>query len=305
MPVEPADRIGSLIDGRYKITEVMASGSMGAVFKGERVPVGKLVAVKFLHSGFANDAEFQARFERETRVMSKLNHPNCVSVLDFGAWEGAPYLVMDYVDGTTLRARLDKGPIPALQALAIARQVLAGLAHAHQQEVFHRDVKPANIMISEEIGHGERVRILDFGLARLQGNVGRDATQTNMVVGTPNYMAPEQTVPGGSIDARTDLYAVGVVLYEMIVGDRPFIAEDTMQLLGMHRAAPIPRLTDRLPEGTEIPRGLQELIDKAMAKSPDARFQTAIAFAEAIDQVLARRDETEIDVTLPKSNSRE
>jgi serine/threonine-protein kinase len=301
MPVEAADRVGSVIDGRYKILEVMASGAMGSVYKAERVPVGKLVAVKFLHASFASDSEFQTRFDRETRVMSKLNHPNCVSVVDFGVWEGAPYLAMDYVDGITLRKRMDDvGPMPPEKALAIARQIISGLAHAHQQEIFHRDVKPANIMISQEIGHGERVRLLDFGLARLQGNVGRDATQTNMVVGTPNYMAPEQTVPGSTVDARTDLYAVGVIIYEMIVGDRPFIAEDTMQLLGMHRAAPIPRLADRLKEGTEIPRGLQELIDKAMAKSPDARFQTAIAMAEAIDQVLARRDETDIDVTLPK-----
>jgi serine/threonine-protein kinase len=301
---EPVDRIGSLIDGRYKITEVMASGGMGAVFKAERVPIGKLVAIKFLHASFAGDSEFQARFERETRVMSKLNHPNCVSVLDFGAWEGSPYLVMDYVDGTTLRARLDKGPIPALQALAMARQVLAGLAHAHQQEVFHRDVKPANIMISEEIGHGERVRILDFGLARLQGNVGRDATQTNMVVGTPNYMAPEQTVPGSMIDERTDLYAVGVVLFEMVVGERPFNTEDTLQLLGMHRAAPIPRLADRVKPGTDLPIGLQEIIDKAMAKSPKARYQTAIEFANAIDEVTAGKlDPMEIDATLPKMKS--
>src|SRR5215468_2015449 len=168
--IGPDPRIGGIVDERYKVIEAMASGSMGVVYKAERVPVGKLVAIKFLHAPFANDSEFISRFERETRVMSKLNHPNCVSVLDFGVFEEAPYLVMDFVDGTTLR---------------------------------HRDVKPANVMISEEIGHGPRVRILDFGLARLQGNVGRDATQINMVVGTPNYMAPEQTVPGGVIDGRT------------------------------------------------------------------------------------------------------
>ena len=302
MPEAGDERIGDVIDGRYKITAVMAAGSMGSVYKAERVPVGKLVAVKFLHASYANDSEFQARFERETRIMSKLNHPNCVSVLDFGQWEGAPYLVMDYVDGTTLRSIMDKGPLPPNHAMAIARQILSGLAHAHKQEVFHRDVKPANIMISEEIGHGQRVRILDFGLARLQGHVGRDATQTNMVVGTPNYMAPEQTVPGGNVDGRTDLYAVGVVLFEMICGERPFQAEDTLQLLGMHRAAPIPRIADRVKKGIELPKGTQELIDKAMAKSPDTRYQTAIEFAEAIDEVLeGKLDPTMEDVTLPKS----
>src|SRR5688572_12853777 len=290
MPFEAAERIGSLVDGRYKITEVMAAGSMGAVFKAERVPVGKLVAVKFLHASYANDSEFQARFDRETRVMSKLAHPNCVSVVDFGVWEGAPYLVMEYVAGKTLRAMIDdEGGIAPYRALMITKQIAAGLAHAHAQGITHRDVKPANIMITEEIGTGEHVRILDFGLARLRGAVGRDATQSNVVVGTPNYMAPEQTVGGGTIDARTDLYAVGVVLFEMIAGERPFQAEDTLALLGMHRAAPIPRLADRVKSKVELPDGLQEVIETAMAKSPDDRFQSAIELAEAIDEITGSR----------------
>jgi serine/threonine protein kinase len=284
MADEAQERVGDLIDERYKLVDVMASGSMGAVYKAERVPVGKIVAVKFLHASFANDSEFQARFDRETRVMSKLAHPNCVSVVDFGVWKDEPYLVMDFVAGTTLRRREDEGGrIPIQQALGLARQIAAGLAHAHDQGIVHRDIKPANIMITDEIGHGERVRILDFGLARLRGNVGRDATQTNVVVGTPNYMAPEQTVPGGTIDARTDIYAVGVVLFEMIAGERPFRAEDTMQLLGMHRAAPIPKLADRMPADVDLPDGLQDLIDKAMAKSPKDRFQTAMELANALD----------------------
>ncbi|HEY0986389.1 MAG TPA: serine/threonine-protein kinase, partial [Kofleriaceae bacterium] len=293
-------RIGGLVDDRYRVLEAMASGSMGVVYKAERVPVGKLVAIKFLHAPFANDSEFLGRFERETRVMSKLNHPNCVSVVDFGVWEGAPYLVMEYVSGTTLRALIDNGPLPARRALALVRQIAAALAHAHAQGVVHRDVKPANIMISEEIGTGDHVRILDFGLARLRGAVGRDATQSNIVVGTPNYMAPEQTVGGGLIDARTDIYAVGVVLFEMVCGDRPFQAEDTLALLGMHRAAPIPRLADRMPADVALPRGLQELIEKAMAKSPGDRFQSAIELAEAVDEVASARPVSDADdFTLP------
>jgi len=283
--IAPDPRIGGLVDARYKILEAMASGSMGIVYKAERVPVGKLVAIKFLHAPFANDAEFLGRFERETRVMSKLAHPNCVSVVDFGVFEGSPYLVMEYVSGTTLRALIDHGALPPKRALALVRQITAGLAHAHAQGIVHRDVKPANIMISEEIGTGDHVRILDFGLARLRGAVGRDATQTNVVVGTPNYMAPEQTVGGGMIDARTDIYAVGVVLFEMISGDRPFQADDTLALLGMHRAAPIPRLADHVASDVLLPPGLQEVVDKAMAKSPGDRFQSAMELAEAIDEV--------------------
>jgi serine/threonine-protein kinase len=281
---EPDDLIGALVDERYKVLEPMASGSMGVVYKAERVPVGKLVAIKFLHATFAGDSEFQARFERETRVMSKLAHPNCVSVVDFGVWESAPYLVMEYVAGTTLRSIIDQGSLPPQRALGIARQIASGLAHAHTQGIVHRDVKPANIMISDEIGAGEHVRILDFGLARLRGAVGRDATQTNVVVGTPNYMAPEQTVGGGIIDARTDVYAVGIVLFEMICGERPFQAEDTLALLGMHRAAPIPKLVDRVDD-VEIPDGVQAIIERALAKSPEDRFQSAIELAQAIDAV--------------------
>jgi serine/threonine-protein kinase len=290
--IAPDTRVGSLVDERYRVIEAMASGSMGVVYKAERVPVGKLVAIKFLHAPFANDSEFLGRFERETRVMSKLNHPNCVSVVDFGVWDGAPYLVMEYVSGTTLRALIDNGALPPRRALALIRQIAAGLAHAHAQGVVHRDVKPANIMVSEEIGTGDHVRILDFGLARLRGAVGRDATQSNVVVGTPNYMAPEQTVGGGLIDARTDIYAAGVVLFEMVCGERPFQADDTLALLGMHRAAPIPRLVDRMTESAVLPAGLQDVIDQAMAKSPGDRFQSAIELTEAIDGVAAGRPTT-------------
>ena len=289
MAIEPDERIGTLVDGRYKIVEAMAAGSMGIVYKAERIPVGKLVAIKFLHASFANDTEFQTRFERETQVMSKLAHPNCVSVVDFGVWEESPYIVMEYVAGKTLRSIIDIGPLPPIRALGLVRQIAAGLAHAHAQGIVHRDIKPANIMITEEIGTGEHVRILDFGLARLRGAVGRDATQSNVVVGTPNYMAPEQTVGGGIIDARTDIYAVGVVLFEMIVGDRPFQAEDTLALLGMHRAAPIPKLVDRVPDNIDLPEGLQSVVEKAMAKAPSDRYQTAIELAAAIDQIIGVR----------------
>src|SRR6185503_2341893 len=139
-----------LVDDRYRILDAMASCSMGAVYKAERVPVGKIVAIKFLHASFSRDSEFQARFERETRVMSKLSHPNCVSVVDFGVWEDEAYLVMDFVAATTLRALIDKGPVPPPHALALTKQIAAGLAHAHAQEIVHRDIKPANIMITEE-----------------------------------------------------------------------------------------------------------------------------------------------------------
>ncbi len=260
---------------------------MGAVYRAERVPVGKAVAIKFLHASFASDPEFLGRFERETRVMSKLAHPHCVSVLDFGVAGGAPYLVMDYVAGQTLRELLDDGPLAPALALGLMRQILAGLAYAHAQGIVHRDIKPANIMVTEEIGTGAHVRILDFGLARLRGAISSGATQSMIIVGTPSYMAPEQTV-GGTVDGRADIYAAGVVLFEMITGRKPFAAEDAFDLLGMHRGAPIPRLADVMPAGAVIPPGLQAMIDTAMAKAPAARYQSAIEFADAIDADASR-----------------
>ena len=264
----------------------MAAGSMGVVYRAERLPVGKAVAIKFLHSAFASDPEFVGRFERETRVMSKLAHPHCVSVLDFGVDEGAPYLVMDFVSGITLSHILDDGPLEVPRALALIRQILAGLAHAHSQDIVHRDIKPANIMISEEIGTGPHVRILDFGLARLRGAISATATQSHVVVGTPSYMAPEQTV-GSTVDARADVYAAGVVLFEMITGEKPFRAEDTLELLAMHRAAPVPRIVNLAPSAHVLPAGLQEVIDRALSKDPADRFQSAIEFAAAVDDMIA------------------
>ena len=274
---------------------------MGVVYRAERVPVGKPVAIKFLHAAFAGDPEFLGRFERETRVMSKLAHPHCVSVLDFGVTEGAPYLVMDFVAGTTLRAILDDDVLPPARALILMRQILAGLAHAHAQGIVHRDIKPANMMISEEIGTGPHVRILDFGLARLRGAISQHATQSMVVVGTPSYMAPEQTV-GGAVDARADLYAAGVVLFEMITGQKPFAAEDTLDLMAMHRGAPVPRIANLAPFGSVIPPGLQEIVDKALAKDPNDRYQTAIEFAAAVD-ALALETEAAPHVRLRTSSA--
>jgi eukaryotic-like serine/threonine-protein kinase len=286
-PAERDPRIGSVVEGRYRILESMASGSMGVVYRAERVPVGKSVAIKFLHSAFATDPDFVNRFERETRVMSKLAHPHCVSVLDFGVTEGAPYLVMDYVAGTTLRHLIDEhGAMEPFKALQLLRQILAGLAHAHGQDIVHRDIKPANVMITDEVGTGQHVRILDFGLARLRGHLGANATQTHVVVGTPSYMAPEQTV-GAAVDARADIYAAGVVLFEMLTGEKPFAAESTLDLMAMHRGAPVPKLLNMAPPGTVLPDGLQRVVEKALAKDPDDRYQTAIEFAAAIDAMLA------------------
>ncbi len=166
---------------------------MGVVYKGERVQLGRAVAVKFLHPWIAAQKTFLSRFENEARAMSRLLHPHCVSVIDFGV-EGSPYLVMDFVTGRTLRDLMQEGRLSAGRAMRLAQQLLAGLAHAHEQGIVHRDLKPENLILSEEAGLQEHLRILDFGLAKLRDG---PAMTAGMAVGTPSYMSPEQSGADG------------------------------------------------------------------------------------------------------------
>jgi hypothetical protein len=287
---DPDGRIGTVLDGRYRIVEPLSKGGMGVVYRAERIPVGRPVAIKFLHAIFADDPDSRVRFERETRALSKLTHPHCVGIIDFG-FEGQPYLVMDLVAGATLREIIDDGPMQVDDAIALTRQLLAGLAHAHEEGIVHRDVKPANVMVTDEIGTGRHARILDFGLARLREHGAHGAassiTQQSIVVGTPSYMAPEQTL-GSQVDARTDVYAVGILLFEMLTGQRPFAADDTGSLLEMHRKMPPPHLDDVDPTRA-WPSGLDAVIQRALSKDPADRWPSAVAFATALD-VVAKGD---------------
>src|SRR5690349_4347423 len=279
-------RVGNEVQGRYRILSRIADGSMGVVYRAERLQLGRHVAIKFLHASYAADAQFIQRFERETRVMSKLSHPHCVSVIDFGV-EGAPYVVMEYVSGRTLRALLEDGPVTVERALHITRQILGALAHAHSQDIVHRDIKPANIMLTEATGTGDHVRILDFGLATLRGAVSSDLSQSQIVVGTPNYMSPEQSM-ANKVDGRSDLYSTGVVLFELLTGQKPYSADDTFELLTLHRTAPVPKLSEAAPDA-DFPRGLQDVIDRVLAKRPEDRYATAIEMAQALDEATRPR----------------
>ncbi|HVZ71133.1 MAG TPA: protein kinase [Polyangia bacterium] len=277
-PEAPDPRIGSVLQGRYRILSRIASGAMGVVYRGERVQLGRPVAVKFLHPWIASQQAFITRFDTEARAMSRLGHPNCVSVIDFGV-EGAPYLVMDFVTGRTLREAMGGARFPVARALHVVRQLLAGLAHAHAQGIIHRDLKPENLLLSEEAGLVDHLRILDFGLAKLRDG---PAMTAGLAVGTPSYMSPEQTGAEGAIDARTDLYAVGVLLFELLTGRKPFQSENVGELLLMHRERPAPLLRSAAPDAG-FSAALEGVVDKALAKMADQRFQSAAAFGEALD----------------------
>jgi serine/threonine-protein kinase len=254
---------------------------MGVVYRGERLGLGRAVAIKFVWPWIAEDERTRKRFEIEARAMSRLTHPSCVSVIDFGLEEGSrsPYLVMDYATGRTLGAALDAGRLPVGQALHIARQILGGLAHAHGQGIIHRDIKPDNIILSEESGFGAHVRILDFGLAKLKDTSSQ--VTAGFALGTPSYMSPEQTC-GEPVDARSDIYAVGIVLFEMLTGQRPFRAEKALDLLKMHREVAAPALREKASEAT-FSAALETVVARALAKAPDARFASAAEFAAALD----------------------
>jgi eukaryotic-like serine/threonine-protein kinase len=277
-------RIGRVIHLRYKILDRIAAGAMGVIYRAERVGLGRQVAIKFVHTGAAAQPEFVRRLDREARAMSRLSHPNCVPVIDAGV-DDEPYLVMDYVDGRSLADLLDAGPLPSSRAVAIAGQVLAGLAHAHSLGIVHRDIKAANVLVSEATGAGDLVRIVDFGLAKIL-NVKPGAswtTDSGTAVGTPSYLAPE-VARGQEADARSDIYSVGVLLFEMVTGRKPFRADAPVDIIRQHLQDPPPRLSDAASSRSFSP-ALEAVVAKALAKAPAERYQTALDFAKALESL--------------------
>jgi len=266
---------GQRLAGRYVLESPLASGGMAEVWRGHDEVLGRPVAVKVLHEHLATDEGFLDRFRREAVTAARLSHPGVVRVFDTGIDEDLCFIVMELYEGTTLADRLQEGPLPPEEAARIARAMLEGLAHAHGQEVVHRDVKPGNVLL-----HGGQVKVADFGIAKAA--YGGDLTTTGTLLGTARYLAPEQ-VDAASVDHRADLYAVGVVLYEMLTGRAPFeadsaIAEATLRLM----EAPTP--PGALRGG--IPRELEAVVMKALARDPDERFQTAAEMRAALDHAV-------------------
>jgi eukaryotic-like serine/threonine-protein kinase len=287
-------QLGKLIDGRYLLLEVLGEGGMGSVYRANHVLMDKAVAVKLIHSELAHLPEVARRFEREARSSSRLTDPHCISVTDFGRTEdGTLFLVMEILEGESLADRLAReGRLSPAKAVDFAIQILKALAHAHGAGVVHRDLKPENVQL---VTHGDEtdfVKILDFGIAKLASGSGsgEKLTQSGIVFGTPPYLSPEQAL-GQDVDHRADLYAAGIILFEMLTGMTPFRADSAMQIISMHITAPIPRLA----EHGRFPAGMQDVIDRAMAKQPGDRFASADEFTASLQAL----DPEAIDETTP------
>jgi predicted Ser/Thr protein kinase len=289
---DPDPLIGRTLDGRYQVLGRLGEGGVGVVYRGRQTHLGRFVAIKVLHQDAAGIPEWRRRFEREAKALSALAHPNVVPVTDFGIDGGVPFLVMELLQGKTLGELIKEGPLPLGRMLDIVRQTLRGLAFAHGKGIVHRDLKPANVFLQELPDQADHVRLLDFGMAKfLEGSSSRtvpeNLTRAGVVFGTPAYMSPEQ-VKAGSVDARSDVYAAGILLFELLAGRRPFGADTYEGYMGAHLTQSVPSLAKLRPK---IPaaRLFQALIERAMAKKPAERFEDAGAMLAGLEAVMAKR----------------
>jgi serine/threonine protein kinase len=281
---------GSML-GPYRIVEQVGQGGMATIYKAYQPSMDRYVAVKILPAHFAHDPKFVARFNREAQTIAKLEHKNIIPVHDYGDENGVTYLVMRYLDSGTLKDVMAAGRLTIADVVEIMTQVCAALDYAHRQGVIHRDVKPANVLIDRE----GAAYLSDFGIARvLEG--ASNLTDTGGAVGTPAYMAPEQSM-GGAIDARTDIYALGVILYEMLVGRPPYQADTPMAvvLAHIHEPLPSPRVVN-----PALPEPFEKVILKALAKDPADRYQSAGEMATALKNALAESGISTHESTLPQ-----
>jgi tetratricopeptide (TPR) repeat protein len=253
--------------GPYRIVEQLGQGGMSTVYKAYHAALDRYVALKVLHAMFKGDRSFLERFQREARIVARLEHPHIVPVYDFSEHEGIPYLVMRYVQGRTLKALVnEQGALPLARIIEILRPVCDALEYAHGQGVLHRDIKPSNVLISQD----GRVFVTDYGLAKMV-QTGDSTISQDRMIGTPQYISPEQA-KGETLDARTDLYSLGVVLFEMVTGRVPYMADTPFAIVHDHIFSPLPLPSQVNPA---VPQAVEQVILKALAKSPADRYQSA------------------------------
>jgi serine/threonine protein kinase len=280
--------VGKTLPGGYHILDLISVGGMGRVYRAEQSALGRTVAVKIIHPHLLSDENSALRFITEARAASQLNHPNSIAVFDFGRTDdGQPYLVMEFLRGKDLaRVNYEEGPLAFGRIVDVLRQTLAALSEAHDLGIVHRDLKPENIILEPLRRGGDFVKVVDFGLAKLRADAqAPSVTSPGIVCGTPDYMAPEQG-RGDPIDGRSDLYAMGVILFQLLTGRLPFEADSPTQVVMMHMTIPVPDPRQVAPE-RNIPDPLVQVVNKALAKDAKKRYQDAIEFADALKSALS------------------
>ena len=295
--------------GNYDVIRRIRVGGMGAVYEGrQRTAFGRRVAIKVILGSYAADREMRRRFAREARTIARLQHPHILQLIEFGEQAGMLYLVMPFIEGGTLTSYLRR-ELPGLQEIAsIFLQLLDAVEYAHEEGLIHRDIKSSNVLLDARRGGAPYVYLADFGLVRTLKNLELEETgkpiPLDQVPGTPHYMAPEQT--RGIVTPATDIYALGVLLYQMLTGELPYDDPDDVKVVKMHLSSPVPSPSER---DASVPVELGEVVRKAMAKRPEQRFASVAdmraAFSAAVEGPLARitEDDPEIDIVLPTAAS--
>jgi serine/threonine-protein kinase len=309
LEMDGSELLGSIIDGRYQLECILGRGGMGLVYRAAHLGLRRQVAVKILHPSLAASGDVRNRFEREAFAAGKIDHPNCINVMDSGKLpDGSRYLSMELLDGKALGDVLEaEGQIAPGRALHILAHILRGLGHIHGAGLIHRDIKPENIFLIRQGQDEDFAKILDFGIAKGMGKTdleeGVKLTQAGMAFGTPIYMAPEQAL-GNPMDGRADLYAAAVLAYEMLCGQPPFYSDDKLEVMSMHTARPVPPMRQRMiKNGRAVPSSIERLIVRGLTKKPSERYASAEIFLAAVENALRTPDGGVTDVSFERAPS--
>ncbi len=306
-----SELLGTVIADRYQLEAILGRGGMGLVYRAAHLGLRRKVAVKILHPSLVASQDVRHRFEREAFAAGKIDHPNCINVMDSGKLpDGTRYLAMELLDGRALGEVLEReGQIEAGRALHILAHILRGLGHIHSAGMIHRDIKPENIFLIRQGSDEDFAKILDFGIAKGMGKSDLDEgvklTQAGMAFGTPIYMAPEQAL-GSPMDGRADLYAAAVIGYEMLTGQPPFYSDDKLEVMSQHTAKPVPPMRTRLLKGAKpVPSSIERLIAKGLTKKSSDRYANADVFLAAVENALRTPDGGVTDVSFERPPSEE
>ncbi len=287
-----ADLVGSIIAERYHVIRKLGAGGMGTVYLAEHVKMGRKSAVKVMNPGMGQDADAISRFNREASNASRINHPNVAGIYDFGETpDGLIYLAMEYVEGESLTSVVAAlGALPPVRAAEIARQAGEALAVAHDMGIVHRDLKPDNIMLGKNRDGSDCVKVVDFGIAKAANSDAQKVTRTGLVVGTPEYMSPEQ-LSGDKLDGRSDVYSLGLVAFNMLTGELPFPSETAQESMIM-RLTERPKSLAEMKADVAWPPGVQAVMDRALERDMKARYQTAAEFGRALSDAVQAMPES-------------